>query len=123
MYKKTKNLDKMTDHEDNPFFELFNAQERDLDFDEFWEPVEDAVNKQVDFFIRFRDPNNDEFEDIPNDVKSDPINVIMQLTKNMEEEICINFITSGFDDEEISKAWKIFLNVVKDRCEELLTIY
>ncbi len=110
----------MEEHQENPFYELFSSQERDLEFEEFLEPIEEAIEKQIDFFMRFRDPNNEEFDDIPADVKSDPINVIMQVTGNMEDEICINFVTSGFDDDEISKAWKLFLNVVKDRCEQLL---
>lgn len=110
----------MTEHEDNPFFELFSVQERDLDFEEFLEPINEAIEKQIDFFMRFRDPNNDEFDDIPAEVKKDPINVIVQITENMEDEICINFITSGFDDDEISRAWKIFRSVVKNRCKELL---
>jgi hypothetical protein len=113
----SKNMD---EHEDNPFYELFSAQERDLDFEEFWEPINEIIENQVDFFMRFRDPSNTDFDDIPAEVRRDPVNVIMQITEKMEDEICINFITSGFDDEEISKAWKIFRSVVKNRCKELL---
>lgn len=106
--------------EDNPFYDLFSAQERDLDFEDFLEPIDTAIENQIDFFMRFRDPHNEEFDDIPPEVKNDPINVIMQITSKLEDEICINFMTAGFDDDEIAQAWKLFLKVVKERCKELM---
>lgn len=105
--------------EDSPFYEIFSENERDLEFDEFMEPINEAIEKQVDFYVRLKDPSNDEFDDIEGFDRSNPLGVIMQMTKAMEEEICLNFALSGFDDDETQKAWKVFLAVIKDTCREL----
>jgi len=105
--------------EDSPFWEIFSENERDIEFEDFLEPLDAAIEKQVDFYMRLKDPSNDEFDDIEGFDRSDPLSIIMQMTKSMEEEICLNFAFSGFDDKETGKAWKMFLSVVENTGRDL----
>lgn len=111
--------------EESPFWEIFNENERDIDFDDFIEPINAAIEKQVDFYMRLKDPSNDEFDEldgVDGFDRSNPLNAlntIMQMTKSMEEDICLNFALAGFDDEETQTAWKVFLTTVKSTCREL----
>ena len=104
--------------ETDAFNEVFHEHERDVEYEDFQSDVSDFIQEQVARFRQLNDPDDDETDDLFD--PADPIESMIKIVEDMNDEIMAIFTGNDFDMDEVDGCIDILLDEIREKCQDVI---